>query len=313
MTKAIHNLQNAAKAHVHKTLRRFLSQETRATMKKWQGQARKRASKLLPLLHGAYTSKDLIANLESRITGDFEILMVHSAFDHLQPMYTGNALELVKSLIEFCGKDRTLVMPAFVLGGKLYDKSAYFSTHNFDIKRTPSEMGMVTELFRRMPGVVRSLHPTHSVCALGPLAKQLTAGHHAVPTRTGKGTPFEFMNHHETVIVGLGIEYFRCLTHVLTAIDILDDQYPVALHRDPIPATMIDETGTKIPYDVVIPTGATPPDNTLLRSLLSDDELKEWTFHGTTMFATRAAIVTERLIAAAKCGVTAYGKVSPSH
>ena len=46
-------------------------------------------------------------------------------------------------------------------------------------------MGMLTELFRRMKGVHQSLHPTHGVAALGPLAAEMTAGHDraATPSR----------------------------------------------------------------------------------------------------------------------------------
>ncbi|NJS39886.1 MAG: AAC(3) family N-acetyltransferase [Rhodobacteraceae bacterium] len=73
---------------------------------------------------------------------------------------------------------------------KLLDESLH-KTHNFDAKRTPSEMGLLTELFRRAPGAKRSLHPTHSVTALGPLAEQLTATHHQATTPSGRGTPLK--------------------------------------------------------------------------------------------------------------------------
>ena len=42
--------------------------------------------------------------------------MVHSSINGLLPMYKGNALELLKALIEYCGPNRTLVMPAFNFG-----------------------------------------------------------------------------------------------------------------------------------------------------------------------------------------------------
>jgi aminoglycoside 3-N-acetyltransferase len=311
MAQGSSDWQSAAKAQVHKTLRRWFSQETRANMKRWQGRARKRVNRFLPLLHGNYTAKELVGELKTRVPEDFEILMVHSAFDRLLPMYKGSALDLLKELTNYCTPNRTLAMPTFMLGGHLYDKAAYFSVQPFDIKRTPSEMGLLSELFRRSPGVVRSLHPTHSICAIGPLAEKLTSGHHAALTRTGYGTPFEFMNHHRTMIVGLGVEYYRCLTHTLTAIDMMGGEYPVELKRKPIPAVMIDSDGNKLPYNVIIPEGEKPPDNTLLRSLLSPDELIEWRFHGTTMFATEARVVTERLIDAARRGVTVYGTVPP--
>ena len=310
MTREIYYWRNAAKAQVHKALRRWFTQETRSSLKKWQGHARKRVNRLLPILYGTYTAKELVGDLKRRLPEDFEILMVHSAFDRLLPMYTGSALDLLRELMDFCGRDRTLAMPAFMLGGRLYDKASYFSNHNFDIKRTPSEMGLLSELMRRTPGVVRSLHPSHSICAIGPLAEKLTADHHLATTRTGKGTPFEFMTKHRTSIAGLGIEYFRCLTHTLTVIDMMDGAYPVELQRRPIPVTMIDSQGNRIPYSLIIPEGAKPPDNTLLRSLLSEDELIEWSFHGTAMFATQAKVVTERLMEAAGNGITVYGSAT---
>jgi aminoglycoside 3-N-acetyltransferase len=41
-----------------------------------------------------------------------------------------------------------------------------------------------------MPGVLRSLHPTHSIAATGPCAGHLTAGHELATTPCGEGTPY---------------------------------------------------------------------------------------------------------------------------
>lgn len=46
----------------------------------------------------------------------------------------------------------------------------------FDSRTLPSCVGILPELFRHRPGVVRSLHPTHSVAALGKKAAAYTAG-----------------------------------------------------------------------------------------------------------------------------------------
>src|SRR5690625_1191242 len=37
----------------------------------------------------------------------------------------------------------------------------------FDVQNEPSCVGILTEIFRKRPGVLRSWHPTHSVAALG--------------------------------------------------------------------------------------------------------------------------------------------------
>jgi aminoglycoside 3-N-acetyltransferase len=221
-------------------------------------------------------------------------------------MYKGSPQDLVNELITFCGKSRTLVMPAFVFGGRLYDKKEYFRIHSFNVRRTPSEMGLLTEVFRRTPGVTRSLHPTHSVCAFGPHAQELTATHHLTATRAGEKTPFGIMAKVPTAIVGLGIEYYRCVTQTHTAEDMLGDEFPVKFKQEPIQTVLIDAQGNRSDYVLTIPTASKPLDNTVLRSLLSSSELVEWNFHGTAMFVTTAGVVTERLIEAARNGITVY-------
>jgi aminoglycoside N3'-acetyltransferase len=157
-----------------------------------------------------------------------------------------------------------------------------------------------------MPGVRRSLHPTHSICALGPLADDLTAAHHLASTRTGKGTPFELMAQKKTIIAGLGVEYFRCMTQTDTAEDMLGDEFPVRFESVTVPVTVIDWEERKVPYNLTINRTSMILDNALLRSLLSKSELKEWKYKGTPMFMTFADKVTERLIEAARNGITVY-------
>lgn len=92
------------------------------------------------------------------------ILMVHaslSAFGYVR----GGAATLIQSLRDVLGPQGTLCMPTHsnsVLGAPPYDPV-----------RSPSNTGAVTEFFRKLPGVQRSAHPTHSVAALGPAAAAL--------------------------------------------------------------------------------------------------------------------------------------------
>src|ERR1700734_1841130 len=136
---------NAARAGVRAALRHTLSQERRTELKRIQGLARKRLSPVLSLIHGNFNPKELASELTRRLPSDFEILMVHSSFDRLLPMFNGSAVELVAELIGICGPKRTLVMPAFVMGGRTFDTKEYFKTKPFDVRRTPSEMGLVAE------------------------------------------------------------------------------------------------------------------------------------------------------------------------
>ena len=293
-------------AQLYLAVRRSLNQSQRNTLKRKLAAGKQRFKHAFLLAYGKFTAKQLVQEIRSKVGEDFEILMVHSSYDGLLPMYQGNPQELVEELLEFCGPDRTLAMPAFVLGGRLYDKKKYFSSRPFDARRTPSEMGLLTEIFRRMPGVMRSLHPTHSVCAIGPLAPTLTAGHHLAGTRVGRGTPFDTMAQRRTAIIGLGVKYYRCLTQTHTAEDILGDAFPVKFERDPFPVVLVDSGGSRTTYNLAMPQTTQQLDNTILRSLLPRNALTEWSFHGTSLFATEAAGVTECLVEAAKKGITLY-------
>lgn len=58
----------------------------------------------------------------------------------------------------------------------------------FDVVNEPSCVGILTELFRKRPGVVRSWHPTHSVAALGKDAEDYVRGEEQfdTPCPTGR-------------------------------------------------------------------------------------------------------------------------------
>ena len=120
--------QGYLRAEIRSTLRKFLSQEHRSELKRLQGVARKRLAPVLAVVHGRFSTEQLTESLSSRLPSDFEVLMVHSSFDAMFPMYRGGAKELVSGLIEFCGPGRTIVMPSFVMGGRTYDPAAYFQT-----------------------------------------------------------------------------------------------------------------------------------------------------------------------------------------
>jgi aminoglycoside 3-N-acetyltransferase len=296
------------RAGVRATLRRVLSQERRTELKRLQGVAKKRIAPVLSLIHGTFNTEELVAELAGRLPSDFEILMVHSSFDGFLPMYKGTAKELVGALIDFCGPQRTLVMPSFVMGGRSYDAAEYFRSRPFDVRRTPSEMGLVAEIFRRTPNVLRSLHPTCGVCALGPRVKELTTGHHLSETGLSPDSPFGVMTRRKTAILGLGVEYYRCLTHVHTVGHQMGDAFPVKFSTPTTQVTLIDYDGSRYEYTLGLPDRTKKLDLTILWSVLSKDELREWRFHGVPIFVVpQAGVLTERLIEAARRGITVYG------
>jgi aminoglycoside N3'-acetyltransferase len=303
--------QNTVKARLYYVVRRCLSQNRRDELKKWQGRLRRRLSGTVSLIHGNYCAAELITNLKARISDDVEILMVHSSYDHLLPAFKGDPQEIVNALVDYCGSKRTLVMPAFCLGGRLRDKRGANGGRVFDVRKSPSEMGLLTELFRRRRGVRRSLHPTHSICALGPLADELVATHHLGSTRTGPGTPFSIMAQKRCVIAGLGVDWFRVITQTHIAEDTLGEEFPITFDKETFPVTLVDAKGDRMEYSLTLLRTARTLDNAILKSLLSPQDLRAWKFHGTTLFVTDAGKLTHALLEAARKGVTVYGTVKP--
>jgi aminoglycoside 3-N-acetyltransferase len=261
----------------------------------------------MQFFYGTFSAATLRTHLEERIGQDFEILMVHSSVNNLKPMFTGSPIDLVRMLIDFCGRTRTLVMPAFYFGdpnvGTVND--TFKRNPRFDLRRTASQMGIATELFRRWPGVLQSRHPVYRVSALGPLAAELTLGHEVASYGLAHSGPFEFMTTHETTILGIG-KSIEVLTHAHHCEAVLGQKFPMPQEPgDSVAVTLVD--GQDEVHVLLQSLGIAGRFNVLkLREIMPNSSLKEWTFHHVPIFTTRAADVTNNLLAAAERGVTLY-------
>ncbi len=262
---------------------------------------------LLKIVYGTFDAEDLRRHLEEKIDPNFEILMVHSSINHMSPMYTGNPLEMMLMLKDFCGPDRTLVMPAFYFGDANIDDvvESYRQNPIFDMRRTPSQMGMVTELFRRTKGACHSMHPTHRVTALGPLADTITKGHFNAGSTFGKNTPFDVMAQHNTRIIGIG-KPFEVLTQVHHAEDLLGDAFPVPGKVTDVAVTVRDRSKQTHSMTLHWRKFDWPRNMWKLREYMSPDQLEEWDFHHVPVFSTQANLVTDALLKAGKNNKTLY-------
>lgn len=267
---------------------------------------KKTASPLTCLIHGTFTTDDLIVEIDNRLDKDWQILMVHSSVNNLLPMYKGNALELLKALLEYCGPHRTLVMPAFNFGENGEGaRETLKKNPRFDLRRAPSQMGLLTELFRRSKGVLQSRHPVYRVAALGPQAETLLRGHEYAPSGMGKGTPFDYMAQYNAQIIGIG-KTFQVMTQTHHIESLLGNAWPAPQKMLPcIPVTVVDKQG-----EIEMEIGGTQQQWTFniwkLREIMSSEDLREWRFHNCPMFAARAKQVTDTLVDAAQRGFTLY-------
>lgn len=112
-----------------------------------------------------------------------DMVLMHSSFRALGPV-AGGIGTLISELMHVLGPQGTLVIPTLSYAWVTEDNPV------FDVRKTRSCIGAVPEFFRQLPGVCRSLSPTHSAAALGRLARDVTQGQLQDQTPVGPHSPF---------------------------------------------------------------------------------------------------------------------------
>jgi len=168
------------------------------------------------------------------------IVFVHSSWSEMAPI-ARSPLELLTALGHAVGEAGTVVLPTYPMTG--LSDTYLASNPRFDCRRTPSQVGLLSELFRRLPDTTRSLHPTHSVAARGMKAVELTTGHELCPTPFDENSPFHRMYEADALVLNLGVRTvsFRHLADHLLQDSISHDVYSSRRVR----VSLIDTEGTE--------------------------------------------------------------------
>lgn len=172
----------------------------------------------------SFTVEDLRRKLVALGVGADDTLLVHSSFDAFDG-FKGKPSDVIGSLQALVGPAGLLMMPTMTFSGTAVDYAR--GNPVFDVQRTPSRMGLVTEVFRRSPGVVRSVHPTHPVALWGRDAEAVAAGHHLARTPCGAGSPYAALlaRQGKIVLLGTGINVLT-FYHMLE--ELLEAELPVS-------------------------------------------------------------------------------------
>ncbi len=136
----------------------------------------------------SYDAAQLLAALRSLGIRAGDSVMLHSAFGR-EYGYRGTADSLSDVFLDSVGPTGHLLMVSLPYRSASIDYIR--SGRPFDVRRTPSMMGIVSELFRRRGDVLRSLHPTHPVLVRGPRAEWFIAEHPNCRYPCGPGSPFD--------------------------------------------------------------------------------------------------------------------------
>ena len=122
--------------------------------------------------------KDIVDCLELMDIKKGDTLLLHSSLTSIGGV-EGGADAVIDAFLEAIGKEGTLVMSTLTGWSK-----------PFDAESSPSAVGYLSERFRLREGVLRSLHPVHSVAAYGKNAEYITKDHDKAQTGCGEGTPY---------------------------------------------------------------------------------------------------------------------------
>jgi len=288
---------------LRKLAKTILPDRTVASLRRARWERERRRVAALPPL----SEDDLRAVLTDQLglrSGD--LVYVHSGMDGLSldfPFY--RLLSLIREVI---GPGGTVVFPTY----PNHRISAYEwlqAGHVFDVRRTPSYTGILTEFARRQRLAVRSLHPTKSVCALGPAAAELTATHHLSPYPYDTGSPYHKLIGGGGKIIGLGVT-----TNYLSFIYCVDDafkrEFPVRVYHDQIfSAPCINDAGERVTVETYahdMSTTVHPDMPVFMSTHVSAEACRDWNIRGMKFFRASAPKLFAELMALAARGIIAY-------
>ena len=187
-----------------------------------------------------YDKEQLKKRLHALGVRDGDTILLHSAYSSASG-FDGPPSLLVEAFIEAVGAHGNLLMVSMPYSSSTSDYLRQGRT--FDVRNTPSKMGLVTEAFRRRPNVVRSVNPAHPVLAHGPRAEWIVANHENCPYSCGPGSPFEKLASLNGKVLFFGVsEYYSTFYHYLE--HLIQDGLPFPLYEaEPYVTKVIDAQG----------------------------------------------------------------------
>lgn len=174
------------------------------------------------------TKQEMKISLELMGVERGDIVLVHSSLTSIGYV-EGGAGAVMDALLETVGDEGTIVMSTLTGWAE-----------PFDAAKTPSAVGKISETFRLRSDAHRSLHPVHSVAAVGRHAEYITSGHDLCETGCGPGSPYYKIKDLGGKVMLLGVDMDRnTIMHSLE--EEIDARY---LHTLDIPAPTYMPEGT---------------------------------------------------------------------
>lgn len=163
-----------------------------------------------------YSEEDLCRMFSKIGISPGDRVFIHSSMSKIGVLKDG-PITFVNALKKIIGKDGLIVMPTFPSKSS-YDYLTNYKT--FEVKKTPSINGAITEFFRTSDGVFRSIHPTHPIAAWGKDAENLMKGHEKTKSMFDENSPFKRLIDLNIKILLVGVNFDH-----MTMMRVIEDTY----------------------------------------------------------------------------------------
>ena len=183
---------------------------------------------------------DLIREFTALSVTPGDTLLVHSSYKSFGGV-DGGPQTVIDALLDVLTPEGTLVMPNFNFD---FCKGA-----PWDIRSTPSHMGIITELVRKDPRAKQVFHPIYSFAIIGNHAEHLTAERYA--SSYGKNSVFGKLRKLDGKILVVGLRYTDSMTffHHVEEMEGVDYRY---LKSFTGPVTDWDGTTTEQTFTMLV-------------------------------------------------------------
>lgn len=149
------------------------------------------------------TKADLITSFTEIGLQAGDIVLVHSAYKSLGAV-EGGPQTVIDALLDLLTPEGTLIMPTFNFD---FNEGA-----PWDVRTTPSKMGILTELVRLDPRAKRVFHPFYSFAIIGKYADELTRERYQ--SSYERKSVFGRLRDLDGKIMIIGLDYTHSLTFV---------------------------------------------------------------------------------------------------
>lgn len=149
------------------------------------------------------TQADLVTNFAEMGLQAGDTVLVHSAYKSLGGV-EGGPHTVIDALLELLTPEGTLIMPTFNFD---FNDGA-----PWDVRNTPSKMGVLTELVRQDPRAKRVFHPFYSFAIIGKYADELTRERYK--SSYERNSLFGKLRDLNGKIMIIGLDYTHSLTFI---------------------------------------------------------------------------------------------------